>query len=256
MSFEAAPIWLVFLGTVVLVLICLRIGLLVGRRRQRLADGKLEGPGAIVGAAMGLLAFMLAFTFNTAANRYDSRKALVIEETNAIGTTWLRAGFLGDPNRAAMRALLRDYVDLRVKVAVSGFDVEEALRQTDAMHDKMWAIAEETGGRDSGSITTGLFIQSLNEVIDVHLKRLTMGIRNRVVPTIWATLYLLLVVGMIMMGIQLGLSPSRHFGLELALAATFALVMVLIADLDRPQEGLVRVSQQAMVDLQTKLHKP
>ena len=93
-------------------------------------------------------------------------------------------------------------------------------------------------------------------MIDVHLKRLTIGVRNRVVPTIWATLYLLLVVGMIMMGIQLGLSPARHFGLELALAATFALVMVLIADLDRPQEGLVRVSQQAMLDLQTKLHKP
>ena len=256
MSFDTVPIWLVFIGTMVLVLLCLRIGLLVGRRRQRNAQGKLEGPGAIVGAAMGLLAFMLAFTFNTAANRYDSRKALVIEEANDIGTTWLRAGFLGDPNRGAMRALLRDYVDLRVKAAAGGIDVEEALRQTDVMHDKMWAIAEETGRRDSGSITIGLFVQSLNDVIDVHLKRLTMGIRNRVVPTIWATLYLLLVVGMIMMGIQLGLSPSRHFGLELALAATFALVMVLIADLDRPQEGLVKVSQQAMLDLQTKLHKP
>lgn len=256
MSFEGAPIWSIFLGTMVLVLFCLRIGLLVGRRRQRLSQGMLEGPGAIVGAAMGLLAFMLAFTFNTAANRYDTRKSLVIEETNAIGTAWLRAGFLGDPNRAAMRALLRDYVDLRLKTAVGGIDLAEALRQADAMHDKMWAIAEETGRRDSNSITTGLFIQSLNDVIDVHLKRLTVGIRTRVLPTIWATLYLLLVVGMIMIGIQLGMSPSRHFGLELALAATFALVMVLIADLDRPQEGLVRVSQQAMVDLQTKLHKP
>ena len=256
MSFEAAPIWSVFLGTMVLVLFCLRIGLLVGRRRQRDAQGKLEGPGAIVGAAMGLLAFMLAFTFNTAANRYDTRKALVIEESNAIGTTWLRAGFLGDPNRAAMRALLRDYVDLRLNVALGGITLEDGLRQTDAMQDKMWAIAEEAGRQSTGSIVTGLFVQSLNDVIDVHLKRLTISIRTRVPGTIWATLYLLLVVGMIMMGIQLGLSPSRHFGLELALAVTFSLVMLLIADLDRPQEGLMRVSQQAMVDLQTKLHKP
>jgi hypothetical protein len=155
-----------------------------------------------------------------------------------------------------MRTLLRDYVDLRVNVALGTTDVEQGLRRTDAMQDTMWAIAEETGRQSAGSITTGLFIQSLNEVIDIHLKRLTTSIRNRVPATIWATLYLLLVVGMIMMGIQLGLSPSRHFGLELALAATFSLVLLLIADLDRPQDGLMRVSQQAMVDLQIKLHKP
>jgi hypothetical protein len=256
MSFESAPVWSVFLGTIVLVLVCLQVGLRVGRRRQRNAQGKLEGSGAMVGAAMGLLAFMLAFTFNNAASRFDNRKALVIEEANAIGTTWLRAGFLDETHRAAMRGLLRDYVDLRVKVALGEVDVEGGLRQTDVMQDQMWAIAEETGRRDSGSITTGLFIQALNDVIDIHLKRLTVGIRNRVPATIWVTLYLLLFVGMIMMGIQLGLSPSRHFFLELALAATFSLVLLLIADLDRPQEGLMRVSQQAMVDLQTKLHKP
>ena len=95
MSFDNAPIWSIFLGTMVLVLLCLQAGILFGRRRQRNAQGKLEGAGAIVGAAMGLLAFMLAFTFNNAATRYESRKALVIEEANAIGTTWLRAGFLG-----------------------------------------------------------------------------------------------------------------------------------------------------------------
>jgi hypothetical protein len=256
MSFESFPIWSVFLGTMGLVLLCLQLGLLVGRRRQRNAQGKLEGSGAMVGAAMGLLAFMLAFTFNNAATRFDNRKALVIEEANAIGMTWLRAGFLDETHRAAMRVLLRDYVDLRVRVALGEVEVEGGLRQTDAMQDSMWAIAEETGRRDSGSIITGLFIQALNDVIDIHLKRLTVAIRNRVPVTVWATLYLLLVVGMIMMGIQLGLSTSRHFGLELALAATFSLVLLLIADLDRPQEGLLRVSQEAMVDLQTKLHKP
>jgi hypothetical protein len=256
MSFETAPIWAIFVGTIGLVLVCLQIGILASRRRQRIAQGKLEGAGAIVGAAMGLLAFMLAFTFNTAASRFDARKAMVIEEANAIGTTWLRAGFLGDPHRAAMRALLRDYVDLRVNVALGAVDVEGGLQRTDVMHDKMWAIAEEQGRREATSITIGLFVQALNEVIDLHLKRLTVGLRNRVPGTVWATLYLLLVVGMVMTGLQLGLSASRQFALELALAATFSLVLVLIADLDRPQEGLLRVSQQAMLELQTKLHRP
>jgi hypothetical protein len=118
----------------------------------------------------------------------------------------------------------------------------------------MWALAENAGRRDPGSIATGLLIQSLNEVIDLHVERVTMGIRNRVPPTIWSTLYLLLAVAMIMLGAQIGQSEARHFDLEIALAVTFSVVLFLITDLDRPQEGLLRVSQEAMVDLQTKLH--
>src|SRR5258708_6891234 len=97
MTFEAAPIWSLFVGTMGLVLLCLQIGVLIGRRRLRSGKPKLEVSGAIVGTAMGLLAFALAFTFNMAASRYDARKALVVEEANAIGTSWLRAGFLEEP---------------------------------------------------------------------------------------------------------------------------------------------------------------
>jgi len=83
---------------------------------------------------------------------------------------------------------------------------------------------------------------------------MTVAIRNRVPPTLWATLYLLMAVGMLMMGIQIGLSGPRQFGMELFLAVAFSVVLFLIADLDRPQEGLINVSQQAMLALQTKLH--
>lgn len=256
MLFDDAPIWSIFVGVTALVLLCLQIGVLIGRRHLRSGKPKLEVSGAIVGAAMGLLAFALAFTFNMAASRYDARRGLVVEETNAIGTTWLRAGFLEEPDRSAMRAAVRDYVDVRVNAALGRLDVQEGLRQTDALHDRMWAIAEVVGRRDGTSITTGLLIQALNEVIDVHLKRLSVGLRARIPDTIWATLYLLLIVGMVMMGLQIGQTAARQYALELALAATFALVLYLIADLDRPQQGLVTVSQQAMVELQTKLHKP
>jgi hypothetical protein len=248
------PIWVLLLATIGLVALALEAGVRLGRRRQRRAGGKSELSGAMVGATMGLLAFMLAFTFNGAAGRHDVRKGLVIEEANAIDKTWLRAGFLDEPYRTNIHGLLRNYVDVRVKAAAGTLDLGEATRQSEALHDRMWTLAEEVGKKDAGSITAGLFIQALNEVIDLHLKRVTVGIRNRVPPTIWAALYLLMSVGMIMMGTQIGLSGTRHIGMELALAVSFSLVLFVIADLDRPQEGLINVSQQAMEELQTRLN--
>jgi hypothetical protein len=254
MSLDSVPIWVLFLATMGLVAVTLEAGVRLGRRRQRRGGGKSEVSGAMVGATMGLLAFMLAFTFNGAAGRHDTRKGLVIEEANAIEKTWLRAGLLTEPYRADIRGLLRNYVDVRVRAAAGEMDLGEAIRRSEALHDRMWALTPEVGQKEARSIPAGLFIQALNEMIDLHLKRVTVGIRNRVPPTIWATLYLLMVVGMIMMGTQIGLSGTRHIGTELALAVAFSVVLFLIADLDRPQEGLINVSQQAMVELQTKLN--
>jgi hypothetical protein len=101
----------------------------------------------------------------------------------------------------------------------------------------------------------GLFVESLNEMFDVQLKRLTIGVRTRVPATIWFALYSLMAVGMLMLGIQTGLGRVRHSGSELALALALAIVLYLIADLDRPGQGLVKVSQQAMTELQAKLDR-
>lgn len=255
MSFDSVPIWAVLVATIGMVYLSIAIGVRLGRRRLLRSAGKLEVSGALVGATMGLLAFMLAFTFNGAAGRHDARKSLVIEEANAIDRTWMRAGFLGEPYRTEIRGLLRDYVDLRVKAAGDDVDLTEGLRQSDALHDKMWAVALAVGQQNGGSITTGLFVQSLNEMIDVHLKRVTVAVRNRVPVTIWVSLYLLMVVGMLMVGIQVAQSGTRNFVIEAGVAISFSLVLFLIADLDRRQEGFVNVSQQAMTELQTKLSR-
>lgn len=254
MFLDRLSVWWILLGTMGLVFLCIEIGIRRGRARLRSGKGKLEVSGAMVGAAMGLLSFLLAFTFNAAAARAEARKGLVVKEANAIEQAWLRAGFLEETSRAAMRGLLRDYVDVRVKAALGEIDLSQALRDVASQHDRMWALAEEAGRHEPGSISLGLLVQSLNEVIDLNLERVTMGIRNRVPPTIWGTLYLLLMVAMIMLGVQIGQSEARHFDLEIALAITFATVLFLITDLDRPQQGLLRVSQEAMVELQTKLH--
>jgi hypothetical protein len=254
MSFDSVPLWVLFPATMGMVALVIDAGVRLGRRRQLRAGGKSDVSGAMVGATMALLAFMLAFTFNGAAGRHDTRKGLVIEEANAIDKTWLRTSFLAEPHRAGIRGLLKNYVDVRVKAAAGQVDLREATHRSEALLDSMWAIAAEAGQKEPASITTGLFIQALNEVIDLHLKRVTVAIRNRVATTIWAALYLLMASGMLMMGTQIGLSGARNVSMELALAVSFSVVVFLIADLDRPQEGVISVSQQALVELQTKLN--
>jgi hypothetical protein len=128
-----------------------------------------------------------------------------------------------------------------------------ALAQSNALHDRMWELASGMGRKEPGSIMGGLFVEAMNEMIDVHLKRVTAGVRNRVPFTIWLALYALTAVGMLMLGLLAGLGGARQAGIELGLALSFSIVLFLIADLDRPQEDLVRVSQQAMIELQHKL---
>ncbi len=253
MPLDGMPVWVSLLATVAVVLVALEVGVRLGKRRLLRGAGKSEVSGAMVAATMGLLAFMLAFTFNGAAGRHDVRKSLVIDEANAIDKAWLRAGFLADPYRSAARGTLRHYVDVRVRAIAGTLDTREAVRHSETLLDSLWAVAEEAGSRDAGSITTGLFIQAVNEVIDLHLKRVTFGLRYRVPAPIWAALYLLMCAGMVMMGSLVGLSGTRHRTMELALALAFAVVLFVIADLDRPQEGLINVSQQAMHDLQVRL---
>src|SRR5215204_3643408 len=147
---DSVPIWAVLVATIALVLLALQCGVTIGRKRTARGLPKLEVSGAMVGATMGLLAFMLAFTFNGAATRHDARKTLVMKETNAIETTWLRAGFLPEPARTTMRALLKEYVGVRVKVALGQMNLPEGLHHTEQLHDSMWGLATERGRQEPG----------------------------------------------------------------------------------------------------------
>ena len=246
---DAVPLWGVFLLTLATVVVAVEIGYQLGRFRRRRSDEEKEAPvGAIVAATLGLLAFMLAFTFSLAATRYDSRRMVVLDEANAIGTTFLRAGMLPEPHGAECRKLLKNYVDVRLHAAESG-DVEEVLSESGKLHRALWDQATQAAAKDPHSIVTGLFIQSLNEVIDLHSKRVLLALRNRIPEIVWLALYFITVLSMSALGYQEGLARSRRSLAVLSLMLTFSAVILLIADLDRPREGLVRVSQRSMLDL-------
>lgn len=107
MFLDRFSVWWILVLTVALIFGCLQIGIRRGKARLRSGKGKLEVSGAMVGAVMGLLSFLLAFTFNAAAARGEARKALVVKEANAIDQAWLRAGFLGNRSDRDARAPAR-----------------------------------------------------------------------------------------------------------------------------------------------------
>src|ERR1700752_2385344 len=105
---DALPLWALFIAILIIVLLSVECGYRLGKFRRSRTEQEKEAPvGTMVGATLGLLAFILAFTFGLAAARFDTRRQVLLDEANAIGTTYLRAGMLPDRGQQ-MRALLRD----------------------------------------------------------------------------------------------------------------------------------------------------
>jgi hypothetical protein len=180
---------------------------------------------------------------------------VVLDEANAIGTTYLRAGLLPEPQRTELRDLLREYTDVRLE-GVKRATVDVAIAKSAELHGRLWALAAATAEKDPRSIVTGLFIQSLNEVIDLHSKRVMYGLYSRIPGPIWAGLYFVAILAMAEMGYHEGLTSTKRSPAVLALVLTFSAVMLLIADIDRPQEGMLKVSLQALIDLRSTLTAP
>lgn len=250
---DALPLWGLLLVAVTVLWLALESGYRIGKwRHERSPDEKEQPVGAMVGSILGLLALVLGFTFSLAASRFDARRQAVLEEANAIGTTYLRARLLPEPERAEIITLLREYADVRIRGVREG-KLEELITRSEAIHELLWTQTKAVADRDPHSIITGVFIQTLNELIDLHAKRVLVGVRSRIPLVIWAGLFSLAIIGMGAVGYQSGLSETRRSPAMPVLVLAFALVLSLIADLDRGQEGLLRVSQQAMIDVQRSM---
>jgi len=196
---------------------------------------------------------LLAFTFGLAASKFDERRTLVVDEANAIGTTYLRAGYLPDPNQTTIKNLLKEYVAIRVE-GINPGKLAKGVKRSEELQDQLWLQAIDIAEKNPNSVVAGLFIQSLNEVIDLHAKRINIGIRIRIPLIIWIALYFVTILAIGSVGYQIGLTQARYLGISLLLILTFSSVLVLIADLDRPQEGFIKVSQQSLIDLMNKFN--
>jgi len=125
-----------------------------------------------------------------------------------------------------------------------------------ADRNQLWSAATAVGLQHGDSIVVGLFVQSLNEVIDLHAKRVTAALRNRIPGAIWVVLLTIATLSLAAMGYHQGLVGTTRSLTILVVAVTFSAVIALIADLDRPQEGSLTVSQQALIDLRQSMKAP
>jgi hypothetical protein len=248
---DLVPLWALLVGIILVVLLSIESGYRIGRFRAGRVHETETPVGEMVAATLGLLAFILGFTFGLAATRYDAKRQLLVDEANAVGTTYLRAEMLPE-RRDEIRVLLREYVDVRMEAAVPG-KLAESVRRSEDLQHRLWGLTIPIAVKYPNSIIVGLFVQSLNDVIDLHTKRLTAALRNRIPFAIWAALYGISIFSFAAMGYHSGLTGTTRSLVIIAVAFTFSAVIVLIADLDRSQEGFLKVSQQALIDLRKSM---
>jgi len=245
--------WITYPAAALLIFAAAEIGCRLGTRSPDRNNEQVRAHiTTIHGALLGLLALLIGFTFSIALSRYDARRELLLGEANAIGTTALRAQFLPEGHGATAIALLRDYTDTRF--IYSPKDERPGREKAQALLDKLWAEAVFATGQDPKSVPAGLFAQSLNDVIDFNEKR-RIANRNRVPEVAFLLLFGLSAVAVGFTGYGAGLVGTRQRVPNAIMAVSIALVIMLIADLDRPRRGLITVDQQALTDVREGLAK-
>lgn len=246
---DVIPLWCFLPMLLIVGLLTLEAGYRLGKWRHSRAVDEKEAPvAAMVGSVLGLLAFMLAFTFSMAASRFDTRRHAVLHEANAISTTYLRCRLLPEPERDEITKLLVRYTELR-SFKLTPENIGNLLIESEQLQEAMWSQAVGSAAKDSESIMTGLFIESLNETIDLHSERVFFGLYSRIPTIVWLMLLGLAVLGMISVGYQSGLAATRRSPEMLIFIFAFSCVLYFIIDLDRAYEALVQISQRAIIDL-------
>jgi hypothetical protein len=254
MSLDSLPIWLFFVGTILLVMLFIEVGYRLGKIAHQNSQDEKETPiSGVSGAVLGLGAFIMAFTFAIVAERYQAKKELVREDANAIRVAYVRADFVPEPDRAESKRLIQMYLDKRLAFAQTGKveqrDIGGLLAETDRIQRRLWAIAVANAERDMNSDVAALYIEALNELSEVHARRLAIGLRERIPIGIWIVLYSLTILGMISMGYHAGIAGSKRSKATWIVAISFGMVIALIASLDRPS-GFIKVTQQPLVEVQ------
>lgn len=266
-TLDFLPLWGIFFGSVIVIVIAIEIGYYLGRRKlARMKPDEAPRMGGAVAATLGLLAFMLAFTFGAGASRWDAKKELVLAESNAVATAFLRADLIPEPHRSKVQQLLSDYVDHRISALQEGKvsiqspgerpdyvgDLVERIGQAKAFHSELWSVAIEVAGNNPTPLS-GLFISALNEVFDLHQERVTVGVQQRMPLVFWTTLYCLAFLAMGLSGYDAGVSRSARSLSPWVVAIAFSTVILLVVALDRPQ--ISTVGQMPLLELQRDMHK-
>ncbi len=237
----------VFAVSLTLILGAGELGLWMGERAARRGA---SGVATLEAAILGLLALLIGFTFSMALSRFEARRDGVLVEATAIGTTALRARLLPAPHNGESVKLLRDYVQIRLDLTrhpVSLQELNAAIARSNVLQEALWQQAKAVAAKDNAMVPTGLFVQSLNEMIDDQEKRLA-ALYNRLPVIIVMALYGVSIVAIGFAGYGSGVEAKRSRLPVHITGILVAAMVLLIQDLDRPDAGFIKVSQQPMVN--------
>jgi hypothetical protein len=233
------------------------IGLALGTRHRHRSDIMREPFAVLQAALLGVVGLILAFGLALAVGRYESRRADVVVEANAIGTTYLRAQTLAEPVRGRSLALLVQYTDdsIALTKAIPGSaDARRISDQESQQERELWALAGQALAGSPVDSAPRLYVESLNEMIDARGARVA-GLNNRV-----PTAVLVLEVASAALGLALlafYLSVLGRGVLTVLLAAGLITTLLLVTfDLDRPTRGLITVPASPLTDLRASMALP
>jgi hypothetical protein len=227
-------------------------GTYILRRLRPLPDESRDDFTVVQTATLTLFALLIGFTLSMAVNRYDQRKNLEEEEANAIGTEYLRADLLNEGRATEVKALLRDYVALRIG-AYESRNMEMLARietRTTDLENRMWKSVRDAA-RETPDPITALAVAGLNDVINAHGYTIAAW-QNRIPKAAWALMIIIAIFSSLLQGYSVR-GEAAKIALLLVLPLTASLSLSLIADVDSPRWGVIRVSPQNMLDLQRSM---
>ncbi len=239
------------------VLGCTLAGIAVGRYLRERGEGIREPLGVVQAALIGFVALILAFGLTMAVGRYDARRAAVVGEANAIGTTYLRAQTLVEPVRSESLRLLRRYTDTRIALAdfipdSSGFRRTSA--ESQVLQRKLWALAGDALNMSPQSSAPRLYVETLNEMIDAQSTRLA-ALDNRVPDAVLLLQVAVSALAFGVLGLYLALL-GRAVIPPLVGAVMVAVMLLVIFDLDRPHRGFINIPAAPLVNARAAMVPP
>jgi hypothetical protein len=244
-----------FFGMLVLLEIGRRIGI---RRLAEDPEGAEAGVGTVEGAVFALLGLLIAFTFSGAASRFDTRRQLIIEETNDIGTAYLRLDLLSAEAQPGLREKFRQYVDTRLEVYRKLPDIaaaKEELAKANRLQVEIWRQSVAASRVQGASAAAPmLLLPALNAMIDITTTR-TMAGQMHPPMIIFALLFGLALASSLLVGYGMASSKARNWLHMLGLAFVMAVSVYVILDIEYPRLGFIRVDDfdQALVDLRESM---
>ena len=243
-------IFILYPAIIVLIAGAAEFGNWIGRRSRRAQPHTESGDiGTLTGAALGLLALLLAFSFSIAVSRYDARRNMVLEEANAIGSAGNFALMLPEALHTPILGQLRDYAAVRLDLGATSdpAKMEQDIARSLALQAQLWREAVAAGAAEPQSLNAYRFANVINEINNIHESRLT-SLRAHVPAAVTLMLLGVAMVAMGFTGYNSGVAGARRRLPDLIMSVSVAVLIMLVLDLDEPRWGLIHVSVQPLLD--------